>query len=379
MAVCRPSTGQTAQAYKNRIAAKQYMSLFKDVLDQSKSLFKDEHALNYEFLPAKLPYRENEQQHLATCIKPLFNDRGGRNLLIHGPPGTGKTAGARYVLRDLEETTDRVQPIFVNCWKHNTTFKILAAICDQIGYAFTHNKKTDELMRIIAHNLNKTRSVLVFDEIDKAEDTDFLYFLIEEIDKKVIFLITNFKQWLIELDERVKSRLTAELLEFPSYDEQEMLGILKRRLEYAFRDDVWEADALQSVARRAHKTGDIRVGLYLLKEAGMLAEEKFKDHIEAEDVKKAIEKLDEFTIKNPKELGSETKLILDLCREHPGAKIGDVFKAYQDAGGQSVYKTFQRKIRYLSENKFISSEKKTGGAEGTTTIIHPANKSLQEF
>lgn len=355
------------------------MSLFKDVLDQSKSLFRDEHALDYEFLPAILPYRENEQQYLATCIKPLFSDRSGRNLLIHGPPGTGKTAAARYVLRDLEETTDRVHTIRVNCWKHNTTFKIIAEICDQIGYAFTHNKKTDELMRIVAHNLNKSRAVLVFDEIDKTEDTDFLYFLVEEIERKCIFLITNYKEWLIELDERVKSRLMPELVEFAQYNQQEVLSILTKRLGYAFRDDVWDTQALTLIAKRTADAGDIRVGLYLLKEAGMNAEEKFKERIEQADVEKAIKKLDEFTIKSPTELDKEAKLVLEMCRKHPGQKIGDVYKAYQAAGGKSVYKTFQRKVRYLAENKFITQERITGGTEGTTTIIHPANKSLTEF
>ncbi len=355
------------------------MGLFKDVLDQSKSVFKDEHALDYEFLPGVLPYREDEQQHLATCIKPLFNDRSGRNLLIHGPPGTGKTAAARYVLRELEQETDRITPIFVNCWKYNTTFKVLAEICDQIGYAFTHNKKTDELMRIVAHNLNKTRSVLVFDEIDKAEDTDFLYFLIEGIERKAIFLVTNYKEWLVELDERVKSRLTAELLEFPSYNEKEVAGILGRRLEYAFREGVFEDDALALVARRTAAAGDIRVGLYLLKEAGMLAEEKFAEHITAKHVEGAIAKLDEFTIKSPKELDPEAKLVLELCRKSPGSRIGDVFTKYEAAGGKGVYKTFQRKVRYLAENKFITQERITGGPEGTTTIIRPANQSLTEF
>ena len=353
--------------------------MFKDVLDQQKSLFKDEHALGYEFVPAILPYRENEQQHLAACIKPLFQGRTGRNLLIHGAPGIGKTAAARFVLRDLEDTTDRVTCIFVNCWKHNTTFKVLAEMCDQIGYAFTHNKKTDELSRIVAHNLNKSSAVVVFDEIDKAEDTDFLYFLLEEIDRKVVFLITNFKEWLTELDERVKSRLMAELVEFKPYNQKEVAGILRKRLGYAFREDVWDEEAFQKTCVRTVKAGDIRVGLYLLKEAGMLAEEKFRDRITSEYVDRAIKKLDEFTIKSPKELDTEAKIVLGVCRKHPGKKIGDVFEEYKKAGGKSVYKTFQRRIRYLAENRFITQERRTGGSEGTTTIIHPANKKITEF
>ncbi|MBU0461012.1 MAG: cell division control protein 6, partial [Nanoarchaeota archaeon] len=79
------------------------MSLFKDMLKGDESLFRNEIALDYDFLPKLLPYRENEQRHLATCIAPLLNGRNGKNLFIFGAPGIGKTAAMKFVFRDLEE------------------------------------------------------------------------------------------------------------------------------------------------------------------------------------------------------------------------------------------------------------------------------------
>jgi Cdc6-like AAA superfamily ATPase len=102
------------------------MGLFDSRFSGEQSLFRDEHSLGYEFLPKALPFREQQQQYLADCLKPLLHGRSGRNILVHGAPGIGKTAAAKAVLRELEEKYDEIQQIYVNCWQHNTTYRILA-------------------------------------------------------------------------------------------------------------------------------------------------------------------------------------------------------------------------------------------------------------
>ena len=119
------------------------MSLFKDMLKSGETLFKNEIALDFEFIPKMLPYRENQQHYVASCIKPLFMDRNGKNLVIHGSPGVGKTAAIKWIFRDLEDETDDIIPIYINCWKMNTKIKIMTALCHAIGYKFTQNKTED--------------------------------------------------------------------------------------------------------------------------------------------------------------------------------------------------------------------------------------------
>src|SRR3989338_836065 len=105
------------------------MALFKDILHSDESLFKNELALDYSFLPKILPHREEQQGYIATIIKPLLEGRNGKNLFIFGAPGIGKTAAMRQVINELEEETDNVAPIYINCWQKNTTFKILTEMC----------------------------------------------------------------------------------------------------------------------------------------------------------------------------------------------------------------------------------------------------------
>lgn len=355
------------------------MGLFDDVLKGNESLIRNEDALDYDFLPKILPYREKEQRYLATCIKPLFQNRSGRNLLIHGAPGIGKTAATRSVLREMEEETDDIHAIYINCWQKNTTYKVLLEMCDQLGYKFTQNKKTTELMDVATRIINKSAAVIVFDEIDKAEDFDFLYFVLEDIYHKSIFLLTNYRSWLVELDERIKSRLTPELVEFKQYNEAETRGIMKERMGYAFPPGVWEDSALNLVNQKTAQLKDIRSGLFLMREAALQAEERSGKKITDEHVKAAITKLDDFTIKNSAELLADEQLILEAVKTHTGSKIGDLYKHYQKKGGAGSYKTFQRKIKKLEEGKFIDVEKTMGGTEGNTTIVHQANKKLTEF
>ena len=67
-------------------------------------------------------------------------------------------------------------------------------------------------------------------------------------------------------------------------------------------------------------------------------------------------------------------------KENSGQKIGELYKRFQEAGGESSYKTFQRKIQKLGDGKFVTAKKVTGGTEGSTTIVnYLRTKKLTEF
>jgi archaeal cell division control protein 6 len=354
------------------------MGLYDDLLKGGESLFKNEYALDYTFLPKVVPYREEQQKYLASCIKPILSDHNGRNVLVHGPPGVGKTALLHHLLRELDDSnefTEKLYPIYVNCWHKNTTYKIVLELCDAVGYAFVQNKNTEDLFKIVTQIINKKGAVFVFDEIDKVEDTDFLYILSEMVFKKTIFLVTNYKSWLLDLDDRIRSRLMLEQIEFPHYNEKEIEGILRDRITYAFNTNCVDDNALELISHKAAELKDLRIGLFLLRESTVIAEGLNCRRITLEHVNKAITKIDQFTIKNTDELDVEAKLILKIVKEYSGKKIGDLFKLYEKAGGKSSYKTFQRKITKLEEGKFVSLEHTHAG--GNTTIVN--NKKLTEY
>ena len=357
------------------------MALFKDILHSDESLFKNELALDYSFLPKILQHREQQQRYIATTIKPLLTGKNGKNLFIYGAPGIGKTAAMRFVLNEVGEETDEVVPVYINCWQRNTTFKIVAEICDQLGYRLTHNKRTEELFAVVKNMLNKKAAVFAFDEVDKLEEIDFLYDIHEEIYKKSILLVTNDKAWLDDLDDRVKSRLLPETLEFKPYNLEETKDVLKQRVQYAFVPNVWEDDAFELIVKKTAEAQDIRLGLHLMREAGNIAEDKSSRKITLEHCDEAIKKINQFTIKKSTDLTEDEQAILNIIKKNSDKKIGDLYNIYKEQGGNLVYKSFQRKIEKLEKNKFISVKKTSGGADGNTSIVKYATetKKLTEF
>ena len=279
-----------------------------------------------------------------------------------------------------EEETEDIIPIYINCWQRNTTYKIVLEICELMDFKFVQNKKTEELFRWAKQTFNKKSVVFVFDEADKLEDLDFLYTLLEEIYRKTIILITNYKEWLMDLDDRIKSRLMPETIEFRPYSYDETKGILRHRKEYAFHSNVIDNDAFELIVKKTFEMQDIRTGLHLMKEAGLIAESKSSRKILLEHAQQALAKINEFSIKNQDELATDEQLILDLVKNNSGKKIGDIFRIYQTSGGKIGYKTFQRKIDKLQKNRFILVEKTAGGEEGNTTIVKSnVEKKLTEF
>ena len=323
------------------------------MLKHDETLFKDEIVLDYEYIPKILKYRENEQQHFATVIKPLLQKRQGSNLFIYGSPGIGKTAACKHVLRELELETEQITNIFINCWKHDTVYKILAEICNQLNYKWVQNKKTDELLKVIAEILNKKSSVIVLDEVDKLKEEQIVYQLLEEINKKCIFMITNEKDWLAKLDDRVKSRLLPEMLEFKPYNYDETKGILDERRNYAFFPNTWNDDAFEKVAEYCFEKEDVRTGITLLKNATNNAETKSSRQVKLEHVQEAIDKIKGFQ-EAKFDLDDEDKEILKILKETPNILATELYKKYNLKFDKSI-RTLRRKLDKLKDGKIIKS------------------------
>ncbi|PIZ50149.1 hypothetical protein COY28_05710, partial [Candidatus Woesearchaeota archaeon CG_4_10_14_0_2_um_filter_57_5] len=352
------------------------MGHFDSMLGADESLFRMAAALDYDHQPKMVPYRENEQQQIALCIKPLLAGRNGRNAILYGRPGVGKTVAIKHILAELEEETDDVSAIYINCWQKTSSYKAMLDICEAIGFKFTQNKRTDELFQIVAKIVNKGAGVFVLDEVDKLEDLDLLYWILEGVYKKSIILITNFENWVANLDSRIKSRLVPESIQFKPYNAVETKGILEQRKDIAFVPGVWKPDAFDLVVAKAHTLQDIRTGLYLMRESGQTAEDASSKTITDTHVNTAIAKLPDFTSKDPEGLNDDNQFILQLVSELGEVKIGDLFREYEKRGGKSAYKTFQRRVATLEKGSFVATKKLTGGAEGTTTLVRKANKGL---
>ena len=81
--------------------------------------------------------QRNTTKRFAHVIKP-FNGRS--RIVRHRSPR--KTAAVKVVLRELEESTEGVEPLYVNCCK-NTTFKVYVELCHTLGQIHPKQKSED--------------------------------------------------------------------------------------------------------------------------------------------------------------------------------------------------------------------------------------------
>ena len=317
--------------------------LFDKVLKSDESLFLNSQFLDYDYQPKLVPFRETQQQHIALCIKPLLQRRNGKNIVVFGKPGVGKTVSLKQVLNELKDDYGNdVYCFYVNCWKRDSYFKIISEICQQLNYKWTHNKNFDELMGAAAEIVNEKSAVIVLDEADKLQDQNIIYNILEEFHRRCIILITNENSFVAKLDNRIKSRLLADLLEFKPYNYYETEEILKQRVEYSFVPGTLEKNSFEHIVKKTFDMRDIRAGLFLLKQSGEIAENKSSKKITIDHVDIAINSLVDIDFEDNSDLSS----IIDIIKLNPGKSKSEIFKIYEENGGKS-YRTFQRKIKEL--------------------------------
>lgn len=252
-------------------------------LEKDESIFSNIDSLNPDFVPKLLPYRENEQKEIANALEPLLKGIPGRNLFIYGKSGIGKTHAVKRVLEDLSEYG--LPSVFVNCWVYSESKAIIEVISRQLGIAAEPN-----IERIKSRADNKPM-VFVFDEIDQAKELSFLYSVLEEISIKGIILISNKLEFIAMLDERIRSRLRPQILEFREYKPEEIKGILRERRKYAFYEETWSEEAINLLEEKVIEKGDIRFGLTLMRNAGLNAEQDASRIVLKEHIEQALEKL----------------------------------------------------------------------------------------
>lgn len=356
------------------------MSTF-EILKEGETIFSNPSALDIDYVPKLLPHRENQQKYVATCIKPLLIGMNGKNLIVKGTSGIGKTASIRRILMDLEEETDAVKPIYINCWTKNTSYKIATEICAQLGYKFTFNMSTDDINKKLEELFSKLGAIVfVFDEIDKMAEYDFLYFLLEASIKKTIVLITSDLGWSASLDSRILSRLMPDSVTFEPYTPSEVADILKERIKYAFYQGVWSEDAFVKIAGHSSRFNDIRVGIALLKSAGLSAEEDSSRRVLLKHAESAICRIDEIKVKTSSDLTEDEKQLLELVKENNNCMLTELFDLYQRRGGDKTDRTFRRKLAALARRGLLELESVTDKqGQGTRVLYKGVTKTLSDF
>jgi cell division control protein 6 len=348
------------------------VSLLANIFEAEKKtgrIIKNEDALNFEYVPKQLPHREGQVEEIASSIKPMLGGAKGTNLFITGAPGIGKTASLKWVLRELGEHTDEVIPLYVNCWSNRTKFFIFQDMANHLKLSFTAGKSADHLLQQIEYKLKGKSAIFVFDEIDKVEDNDFLYQILEKFPRSTVFLASNMSDYTINMDPRIKSRLTIRTISFKPYSLLEVTDILRSRVKLSLKEDSIDPSLLKQIANITYNKGDLRVGLFMLREAARNAENNQHKAITEADIKPIISQLENTKIGEEEKLNSDEKKIIESIKEHNGGVAGAVYDSYKKKGGELSYRSFKRYVTRLETLGLTKTEETGAGFKGKSTKI----------
>jgi len=347
------------------------MNLFERISSEQK-IFKNEEALMPDFIPVEINNRENEIKEIATSINALIKGRKGENLFLIGPPGTGKTCCSKYILNELGEHTQRVLPIYINCWEHSSRFVILGLIARETGMVIPRRGVSiDEITDRLIEGFKKSKykgMVIVLDEIDrlfisKEEEAKVLYDLSRAKENfginTSIICISNSKNVLVKLDNRIRSSLSPRSLEFRPYSPTALKNILNQRAKLAFFPGALEDEVIPLCAAIGlNHGGDARVSINALWKAGKDAESKDQKKVYIKNVenikeKDGLGKILDYSIFSKKE-----KKILNIIQVEKEIKTNELYKRLR--AKESAKRTVRNYLKGFEKRGIIRIEKIEG-------------------
>ncbi len=324
-------------------------------------LIRDEQPLLEYFIPENIMHREGQKQELAECLRPVTVGRKPRNAFLYGPCGTGKTLLVQWMLRELEGHTSRARTAYVNCWKRNTTHATLTEILSQLDIYVNYRQAATDLLKLVEKESEKKQLVVCLDEVDSLEGQEVLYDLARS--GVGLVMVSNDAYALMEMDQRVKSSVNAEYIEFPAYKEGEIFEIIRERAKYGLVPGAIRQSELKMVARLAD--GDARIAIETLRRAAMAAEDKGEERITATHIRKAfgtthlLRKTEAL-----KKLNSHEKALYLLMEKHKKLNTKELWEKYIKADKKPAsQRSYRNYMGHLAKLGLVKARGELTGRE----------------
>jgi archaeal cell division control protein 6 len=315
---------------------------------QGKPLFINRGALSPDYVPEKLPFRDEQTTAVAQILAPILRGSKPSNLLLYGKTGTGKTAVTNYVLSRLktEANTPDLILAYVNTRLADGEYRTLADFAKFLDLpkekqipltGLALGEVVDRISGSIKAGGKKV--VLVLDEIDylvRLFGDDLLYVFTRSGDRLspgflALVGISNDLKFKEGLDPRVLSSLSEEELVFPPYTVEELREILEERAGMAFQPGVATPAAINLCAAMAgSEHGDARRAIDLLRIAGEVAEREGLKEIDDSCINRASDKMEHDRVEEAiRSLPVQNKaILLSVSKFGGGTNTGELYLAY---------------------------------------------------
>ena len=292
------------------------------------SIFKDESKLDMSYVPRDLPNREKQLKKLKNHFSGTLSQGISRHVLLYGDIGTGKTVTAKrfcqMISADAKKSGKEIKWARVNCMDHLSPNTILSAVFEELNIRIPERGFSDEEMLDNLRRYLKSRSahlILILDDVDahfKKYGCRFIYsltrfnegFKLKGYEGLSLILISH-DNLLERFNPATISSFGHTKIEFNRYTCEELIEIVKQRVNLAFYSGKVNDESIKLIADIASVWGDARFAIELLWKAGKTAEENDDPEVTPEHVRAA--KADTYSViteSKLKYLGKHEKLVL---------------------------------------------------------------------
>jgi len=340
---------------------------YSSLLRHDQTLFRDPDVFCPTYLPDHLHHRDAQVRELAFLIRPVLRGGSPRNAVLRGPPGTGKTTTVRRVFAEVAAETGRVLPAYVNCRQNRTPVAVYRYIFEELfGYAppATGRHLDDIREGIVARLQDADASLLVcLDDANylvAAETYNLILYQLlrlyegwSDLRGAGVFAVTSdlALNLYAEADGPVRSVFHPTEVNFWPYTKTEIRGILSDRVRQGLYPGVVPATVLDLVVEMTAGEQDVRVGIALLRQACLQAEEDGRRRVTRKDVMGVVAEVRSPALAaRTAALSSGERALLYRIAEQSlsGAEMmaGAVFEEVQDylAVGKTTYHARLRRL-----------------------------------
>lgn len=354
------------------------------------TIFRDSDVLESGHVPEEFNYRDAQMKDLAFSLSPGLHGARPINAVLRGIPGTGKTTSVKHIFAEVEETTKRILPVYVNCQNDKTLFAVLSRIHSQMfGHA------PPPLGCPGGHILDRIGKYLMDQKVVLAVCLDDANYLLQgKLLNNILYNIlrlyetypgtrsgvmvtvsnmdTNFSR---ELDPCVMSVFHPMEIYFSPYSRDEIYNILQDRVRKALYPGALSDEVLDLIVDTAMSSGDLRVGLDLIRRAAASADREGLMAVGSQHVESAFEYSQNIHLETTMKTltDDEQRLLTHIAHrtlEEPDMLLttGSLYESAQRKMRLS-YTLFHKRIKKFDEMRLINVTMKNNGSGGKTSEI----------
>ncbi|WP_169336397.1 AAA family ATPase [Archaeoglobus sulfaticallidus] len=316
------------------------------------SAFRNPEVFEPDYIPEILAFRDAQLRALASNLKPMLSGMNAVDTVCIGPPATGKTSCVRKIISSAE-----IRAGYVNASLVRTRSELATGIFKAVT-GLTPPRRGVSFSELMGRAFDSADSLLIV--IDDATALN------EKILNEVIVYVCRMKEmgykaglWLVFTDSRYVSLLSADTgsifhpdeVFFHAYGYDEIFEILMERAKAGFSAGAFGEDVIDFATGMAFETADLRLGLYILRMAGIIADREGKERIGVDDAEKAYEKGKWlFLTRSLSNLSRDERRLLKAIYELDAETTGELFDEVRD---WLYYEKFHRMLAKLENLRLI--------------------------